>query len=317
VAEIGTDIYRAAALLNAGECVAIPTETVYGLAANALAPAAVNSIFRIKNRPDFDPLILHAGSMEAALTWGKHWPDVAINLAKAFWPGPLTLVVPRAESLPLSLSSGLDTVGIRVPRHPLTQALLQLLDFPLAAPSANPFGYVSPTSAQHVQNSLGEKITYILDGGSCAVGVESTIVAFPNNKPLLLRHGGIPKEDIESVAGKVDELLHSSSRPQAPGMLSSHYAPRVPLAKYNGEPGNPNEALLSLYGKVNAAGFAKVKVLSPNTDVFEAARNLYAYLRELDTPEIQQIRVEMPGMHGLERALYDRLIRAVSPISEH
>jgi L-threonylcarbamoyladenylate synthase len=316
VAEIGTDINIAAALLRSGECVAIPTETVYGLAANALNEEAVSSVFRIKNRPDFDPLIVHCGSLEAAMYWGSHWPAEAIKLAEKFWPGPLTLVVPRSKKLPLSISSGLDTVGIRVPNHELTLKLLKSLDFPLAAPSANPFGYVSPTTAMHVQNNLGGRIPYILDGGSCAVGVESAIVAFPEQGPILLRHGGIPKEEIEKCIGPVMEQLHSSSSPKAPGMLSCHYAPSVPVKVFEGSTGKPGEALLSLYGNSNSAGFDTIKTLSQGGDVFEAARNLYAYLRELDRKDIECIYVEMPGKEGLERALYDRLLRAVSTYNE-
>jgi L-threonylcarbamoyladenylate synthase len=230
MAIIGTDIIQAKQLLEQGKLVAIPTETVYGLAGNALNPDAVLSIFKTKNRPSFDPLIVHTDSIEKIERWVKKIPTPLKTLASQVWPGPLTILLPKKEIIPDLVTAGLESVAIRIPNHPLTLSLLQSLDFPLAAPSANPFCYISPTQAEHVNQQLGGLIPYILDGGACQIGIESTIVAWENNQLHVLRLGGLSVEAIENLSQqKVQLQLNQSSNPQAPGMLKSHYAPLKPL----------------------------------------------------------------------------------------
>ena len=229
MAEIGVDIEQAAAFLRLGKLVAIPTETVYGLAGNALDVKAVSSIFQTKNRPSFDPLILHVASLEQVSPFVSEFPEKLKRLAEAFWPGPLTVLLPRKASVPDLVTSGLDRVAVRVPNHPLTLALLAQLDFPLAAPSANPFGYISPTQAAHVAAQLGLQIPYILDGGACAVGLESTIVGMEGEQVVIYRLGGLELSEIESLVGQVTVQAPSTSTPSAPGQLASHYAPRKPI----------------------------------------------------------------------------------------
>ena len=223
MALIGQDISQAKRVLDEGELVAIPTETVYGLAGNALNPVAVASIFETKNRPSFDPLIVHIPSLDVAENYVIDIPDPLRKLAEQFWPGPLTLLLPRKNTIPDIVTSGLERVAIRVPDHSLTLELLSQLDFPLAAPSANPFGYISPTSPQHVDAQLGERISYILDGGKCRVGLESTIVGMEENEIVVYRLGGLEISEIERIVGEVTVKSHSSSNPQFPGLRSLLY----------------------------------------------------------------------------------------------
>jgi len=312
-ARIGTDLAAATALLREGEPVAIPTETVYGLAANAFDEAAVLKIFLAKERPAFDPLIVHIGRKEAVHAIARELPPGAEALMDSFWPGPLTLVLPKREVIPDIVTSGLDTVGVRMPAHPLTRELLHLLDFPLAAPSANPFGYVSPTTAQHVADQLGGKIPYIVDGGPCAVGVESTIIGWEHGRWVLYRAGGIPLEAIEEVIGTVEPAV-KQVLPAAPGMLASHYAPRKPV--YVGDV----HLLLQAHAgrRVAVIGFRtsypayRSEVLSSKGDPAEAARHLFAVLRELDTSDADVILAEVFPDEGLGRAINDRLRRAAA-----
>ncbi|MDH5599641.1 MAG: L-threonylcarbamoyladenylate synthase, partial [Cyclobacteriaceae bacterium] len=226
--KIGKNIELAASLLQKGEVVAIPTETVYGLAANAFNSKAVAQIFEVKNRPAFDPLIVHIGDRSMLKKIVRKIPVRAEKLMDEFWPGPLTLVLEKDSSVPDIVTSGLPTVGVRMPAHSVSLSLLQSLDFPLAAPSANPFGFVSPTTPEHVSSQLGDKIPYILDGGDCSVGIESTIVGFEGDDVIVYRLGGLSVEEIEAVTGKV-EIRISSSSPKAPGMLIKHYSPGKPL----------------------------------------------------------------------------------------
>lgn len=312
---IGTDIDKASALLRQGQLVAIPTETVYGLAANAFDNKAVLSIFETKNRPTFDPLIVHAHSLESLSRYVIDLPEAARKLAETFWPGPLTLVLPKVPLIADLVTAGLPTVAIRVPNHPLTLQLLRSLDFPLAAPSANPFGYISPTAASHVAAQLGEAVPYILDGGECQIGIESTIVGFQEGKPVVLRLGGLSLEAIESVIGPVTTILHSSSNPLAPGMLKSHYAPRKPL--YLGtrdqvlqHAAKPDVGGLFFRDSVDLSGLANSLVLSPGGDYREAAYHLFRYLRHLDTLPVHEIWVERLPDEDLGRAINDRLLRA-------
>jgi L-threonylcarbamoyladenylate synthase len=291
--------------------VAIPTETVYGLAANGFDPQAIGKIFEAKNRPSFDPLILHIASVDRLEKVAEEVPEMAKKLAKAFWPGPLTLILKKKSLVPDLATSGMDTVGIRIPRHPMTLDLLESLDFPLAAPSANPFGYISPTSADHVYRQMSGKIPYVLDGGPSIIGLESTIVDISSGSPRILRKGGIPIEQIERVIGKVEVNEQSSSNPRAPGMLESHYAPRVPLLL-----GNINELVEENPGKeFRVLGFAstyghKGYALSPSGDLNEAAQNLFSYMRRLDSEKIDVIFAEPVPEQGLGRAINDRLRRA-------
>ena len=317
MATIGQDIQQAKQLLEKGELVAIPTETVYGLAGNALDSTTVAKIFQVKNRPSFDPLIVHVSSLKAAHSFVVGIPRQAEQLVRRFWPGPLTLLLAKKEIIPDLVTAGLDRVGIRCPDHPLTQALLEQITFPLAAPSANPFGYVSPTSAQHVQDQLGEKISYILDGGRCRIGIESTIVGWEDQQPVIYRLGGVSLEQIESVIGKVNVRAHSTSQPQAPGQLKSHYAPRKKfllgdiqeLAKKH-----PVDScgILSFQNNVTGISSDFHLILSSSGDLNEAARNLFFMLRQFDNMNIDIVLAEEVPNVGLGRAINDRLRRAAS-----
>lgn len=314
---IGVNVEEARKTLLKGGLVGIPTETVYGLGANGFSSESVLKIFKAKERPHFDPLILHFNSIDAVHTAVSDFPEKARLLAEKYWPGPLTLVLPKKEIVPDEVTSGLDSVAVRVPNHPLTLELLDLLPFPLAAPSANPFGYISPTSAQHVKDQLGEKIDYILDGGECTVGVESTIVSFLLAKPIILREGGLSREKIEAVIGSVNVQKSSSSRPIAPGMLESHYAPKVPLTLVPNlkeylkqSPIKENAALLCFREALSHENCTRCIVLSQQGDVAEAAANLFKTLRELDNTQINHIYAEMVENVGIGRAVNDRLKRA-------
>jgi len=315
MAEIGKDITRASQLLTAGELVAIPTETVYGLAGNALNQAAVAKIFTAKNRPSFDPLIVHVLSYEKAGECVKEIPDVAKELIDRFWPGPLTLLLKKNKQIPDLITAGMDTIGIRCPNHPLTISLLEQLDFPLAAPSANPFGYVSPTTPTHVNEQLGSKIQYILDGGSCEVGIESTVLGFEEGKPVIYRFGGLSQEKIEAVIGKVGSRIESTSNPKSPGQSISHYAPFKKVLL-----GNLKElvkttdgqvcGILTFQNTVKGVNRKHQFVLSPAGNLEEAAQNLFSALRELDKMKIEVILAEEVPDVGLGKAINDRLRRA-------
>jgi L-threonylcarbamoyladenylate synthase len=312
LSNIGTDITKASALLRAGETVAIPTETVYGLAANALDTKAVIKIFEAKNRPLFDPLIIHVAGTAHFERYCQNIPGIAYRLAEKFSPGPLTLLLDKKDIVPDLVTSGLPQVAIRVPRHPLTLELLNSIDFPLAAPSANPFGYISPTTAKHVEEQLGEKIPYILDGGPCEVGVESTIIGFENNKIIVYRLGGLAVEELNAFA-ETELRINQASDPKAPGQLKSHYAPRKPMLL-----GNVEELLRLNAGKKSAIlSFQKkytdtTKQLSPLGDMQEAAHNLFAYMRELDAGNADLIIAERFPDSFLGRAINDRLERAAA-----
>lgn len=320
--QTGTDLATAQRLLEAGQLVGIPTETVYGLAANAFDADAVAQIFQTKNRPAFDPLIVHSDSLTRMEPFLGDIPDAARLLADAFWPGPLTLLLPRQPTIPDLVTSGLPTVGVRVPNHPLTLDLLRALPFPVAAPSANPFGYLSPTTAQHVSDQLGGQIPYILDGGPCSVGVESTIVSFDEERPAILRLGGITVDQIEAVIGPVSVRNHSTDNPAAPGMLTHHYAPREPLVLVSGRQISDGSRLSqSAFSGAGALVFQDLlleipaqnqMVLSPDGDLGEAARNLFAHLRALDALPIDIIYAELLPETGLGRAINDRLRRAAA-----
>jgi L-threonylcarbamoyladenylate synthase len=331
MAQIDTDVQRASEWLRKGEPVAIPTETVYGLAANAFDEAAVLKIFQTKNRPSFDPLIVHVRDRAQVDQVVAYVSPEAEALMTAFWPGPLTLVLPKHPRVSDIVTSGLNTVGVRMPAHPLALELLRSLDFPLAAPSANPFGYVSPTTALHVADQLGDVIPYILDGGPCTVGVESTIIGWeadltrhtshltPHTPHLTLhtstcvlyRAGGIPIEAIEAVIGKVG-AAQRSVLPVAPGMIESHYAPRKRVIV------GDVQALLKQHADKRCAVIAfnkhyaswRCETLSSTGDLNEAARGLFAALRALDASDAELILAEVFPDVGLGRAINDRLRRA-------
>ncbi|MGN6647066.1 MAG: L-threonylcarbamoyladenylate synthase [Cytophaga sp.] len=313
MSHIGSEILQAKSILEAGKAVAIPTETVYGLAANALDAKAVAQIFSIKKRPTFDPLIVHTHSLEALQSFVLEIPEAAHLLANAFWPGPLTLLLPKKPAIPDLVTSGLERVAIRIPNHPLTLRLLQSLDFPLAAPSANPFGYISPTTAQHVADQLGGDIEYILDGGAASIGVESTIVGWENGIATVLRVGGLSIDAIEEVIGPVQVQAVSSSNPAAPGMLKSHYAPRIPMRA-----GNIAEMIKEYSGKkIAILSFQQAYpttainyILSESGNLNEAAQHLFAAMRELDGTDADIILTEFVPATGLGLAINDRLKRA-------
>lgn len=315
---IESSIDPAKFLLEKGEVVAIPTETVYGLAANAYNSAAIEKIFEIKRRPHYDPLIVHTSSLQKVENFVTALPDQAYLLGETFWPGPLTMLLPKQSIIPDIVTSGLPRVGVRIPRHPLTLSLLETLSFPLAAPSANPFGYISPTTSAHVAAQLGDKIPFILDGGSCKVGLESTIVGWEEGEPIVYRPGGIPIEALNEVLGIDIKVKPSTDQPQAPGMLSSHYAPLKPLFVCHDLP-----ALIkkNAHKKVGLLTFSKLYpdiapelqiILSEKGDLQEAAQRLFASLRQLDAMECDIILAEfLPDKH-LGHSINERLVRAAA-----
>lgn len=309
---------EAAAYLKNGQLVAIPTETVYGLAADATNTEAVAQIFAAKNRPAFDPLIVHLAGAEQMEKYAEYIPDAALKLAEAAWPGPLTIVLNKSKLIPDLVTSGHQTVGLRVPNHPLTLALLREISFPVAAPSANPFGFVSPTSAAHVQAQLGEKIPCILDGGNSQVGIESTIVDFSNNQRKVLRLGGMSLEQLQDVLGEQLSVQTSSSNPNAPGMLTAHYNPGKKIvvgknvAELAAKFSTSNVGILAFTTPVAGVNFANQRVLSPSGNLAEAAQNLFAHLRDFNTIQVDVVLAEWVPNHGLGRAINDRLKRAAA-----
>lgn len=312
MASIGKSIETASEFLKKGQLVAIPTETVYGLAANALDSTAVAGVFEAKNRPVFDPLIVHTHSVLKAHDYVKSIPEPLLKLANAFWPGPLTLLLEKKALVPDLVTSGLDRVAIRVPNHALTLELLRSIDFPLAAPSANPFGYVSPTTPEHVNKQLGDKVAYILDGGPCEVGIESTIIGKEENEVCVYRLGGLAIEEIEKIVGKVNLKINSSSNPAAPGQLKSHYAPMKQLIL-----GDVKEnlklyknAAVIYFGEKNFDNVGAEYNLSPTKKLKEAAANLFSALRMMDESKADVILCELLPEEGLGRAINDRLKRA-------
>lgn len=304
---VDVTISEAAERLKAGDIVAFPTETVYGLGADATNAAAVAKIFAAKGRPDFNPLISHIA--ETAQLDGLVVADSrARRLAEAFWPGALTLVLPRAAGCPVAdaVSAGLPSLALRMPAHPLARELLRLVGRPVAAPSANRSGHVSPTTAQHVRDSLGPEIA-ILDGGACPVGLESTVIGLAGERPVLLRPGGIAAEAIEGVLGE-KLAAPADAKLQSPGMLLKHYAPRLPV-RLDAVAAGEKEGLLS-FGPA-LPGFAAVYPLSERADLAEAASRLYAGLHALDrTAGLAGIAVMPIPAHGLGAAINDRLTRA-------
>jgi len=308
-------IFRAVALLREGQVIGLPTETVYGLAADALNPAALARIFEVKQRPLFDPLIIHYADMAGAFDLAKQVPSIARELAQRFWPGPLTLVMLKTDAVPDLATSGLPNVALRVPAHPVAQALLRAYAGPLAAPSANRFGRISPTDAQAVWAELGDAVPLILDGGPCAVGLESTVLDLSGLKPVLLRAGGVPVEEIEALIGPVERANAARERPLAPGQLKHHYAPRKRLRLVPDPSGIPSRSDIGLlvFGSPLWADTAPcvIENLSPTSDLREAAVNFFRALRALDDdPRVSELYATPLPLHGLGLAINERLERA-------
>lgn len=322
----GTDIAHAARVLRAGGLVAFPTETVYGLGADASSDAAVAKVFATKGRPRAHPLIVHLAEPDLD-GWAREIPDAARALARAFWPGPLTIILRRGPKVADATTGGADTVGLRVPAHPMARELLRAFGGGVAAPSANRFGAVSPTTADHVEKDLGGDVDYILDGGACDVGVESTIVDLSRGQPVLLRPGGLAREDVERIVGPLAQA--DASAPAAPGTLASHYAPRAKVIAV-GVIQVP-AAIAAVRAREGAA--ARVAVLAPAgafalwpaealaraeqralpDDVAGMARDLYAALRDLDASGVDVVIAALPPAAGLGEAVGDRLLRAAGP----
>lgn len=311
------NILKAAELIKGGNLVAFPTETVYGLGADGLNPLAAAKIFEAKRRPTFNPLILHISNLEQLEKISESDNPNIKKLIDKFWPGPLTLVLPKKDIVPDIVTAGNETVAIRMPNHPTALELIDLVGNPIAAPSANTFGRLSPTTAQHVVNQLGNKVDLILDGGTCTVGIESTIIAILENRAILLRPGGTAAEDIEIIIGPLDKDINtSSSQPISPGQLPYHYAPKIPIhfmsnmAKEKFDPGRKG-LLLFTDKKVNYS-FKIIRVLTHNSDLREAAANLFSYLHEMESTGIDEIYVERVPEVGLGIAIMDRLKKAAN-----
>lgn len=313
---ISKDISRAIELLKANKVVAIPTETVYGLAGNIYSKEAINSIFTTKKRPFFNPLIVHIPSASDLENIASYVPEKAKLLAKAFWPGSLTMVLKKQTTIPDLITAGKDTVAVRVPNHSLTLKLLDKLPFPLAAPSANPFGSISPTKPEHVENYFKNEIEMVLDGGACTNGIESTIVGFENDEPIIYRLGALALEDIEAVVGKVIIKNKKEQSPDAPGMLERHYAPTTrtyltsnvveEIKKHSGK----RIGLLIFKDGFKDANVTTQIILSPTGNMTEAASKLYDAMHELDREYLDVIIAERFPDIELGKSINDRLQRA-------
>ena len=317
-----TSIANAVKRLRAGDLVAFPTETVYGLGADATNTAAVAQIFSVKQRPEFNPLISHVASRDAAFELGIE-TSIAASLANAFWPGPLTLILRRKAQCPVALlaTAGLDKIGIRVPAHKGTQSLLHAFGKPLAAPSANPSGQISPSTVDHVIQGLGKNVGFILDGGPCKSGLESTIIDCTGQKACLLRPGGITREAVATALAEagldptitIANPLDDNTRPIAPGQLTSHYAPRATL-RMAAEIWRQGEELIG-FGKIHGAGKLRLN-LSPSGNLIEAAANLFSMLHAADATSTKMIAIAPIPNVGLGEAINDRLLRASAPRPE-
>lgn len=317
-AELIDDVDLAAQALRAGRLVAFATETVYGLGGNALDVEAVARIFAAKQRPTFDPLIVHLHQATEVEHLVREISPLARQLMERFWPGPLTLVLPKQDCVPDLVTAGLPSVAVRVPDHPQARELIRRSGVPVAAPSANPFGRISPTTAQHVLDSLGDQIDFVLDGGACRVGVESTVLQLDGDgPPRLLRPGGLSQETLEEITGPLTRAAppqaHSPTGLPGPGMLDQHYAPRTPLFLFEAwdkVPPGPATGVLAFQSVPHPERFGMVEVLSPQGSLSEAAARFFAALRRLDAAPVTTIYAQPFPEEGLGRALNDRLIRA-------
>ncbi|TXD49634.1 L-threonylcarbamoyladenylate synthase [Polaribacter sp. IC073] len=312
---ISKDIQKAVALLTNEQLVAIPTETVYGLAGNIFSEKAIKSIFSTKKRPFFNPLIVHIPSVDSLEAIATHIPEKAKLLAAAFWPGPMTLVLKKSKNIPDIITAGKDTVAVRVPDHPVTLELLRQLPFPLAAPSANPFGSISPTEPAHVERYFKNDIQMVLDGGACSNGIESTIIGFENEEPIIYRLGALALEDIEAVVGRMNIKNKEEISPDAPGMLARHYAPKTrtflvddvasEVKKHLGK----KIGVLVFKNSLENSSLTEI-VLSKNGSIQEAASRLYAAMHTLDSKNLDIIIAEKFPEFGLGNSINDRLQRA-------
>jgi L-threonylcarbamoyladenylate synthase len=313
---ISSDISKAIEILNNEDVIAIPTETVYGLAGNIYSEKAIRKIFQVKQRPFFNPLIVHIESIDKIDEVVSEFPPKAQKLAEAFWPGSLTLILPKKSNIPDVITAGKDTVGVRVPNHPITLSLLKQLSFPLAAPSANPFNRISPTSSLHVEAYFKNSISMVLEGGECKNGIESTIIGFENNEALLYRLGSISIEEIEKLIGKIQVKNKSETTPTAPGMLAKHYAPRTKtylvtdVEKFIRGFENKRIGILRFKDQMNASSIEHLEVLSKSGDLKEAASKLYNTLHKLDSLNLDMIVAERFPDFGLGKSINDRLERA-------
>jgi len=312
---IGDDIQKAIGFLKEGNVVALPTETVYGLAANALNAEAIAKVYSVKNRPSLNPLIVHVSNFEEAKKYVTNFPDDAEKLAEAFWPGPLTLLLPKNELIQDIVTAGSNLVALRVPNHPKTLEVLNQLDFPLVAPSANPYQFISPTEAAHVEDQLGDKIPYILDGGPCKFGIESSIVGFKDGEPLIFRLGSLSVEKISKAINKTVRLNTSDGNAVAPGMQKLHYAPSKKfflgnLIQLTTIFKSKKLGVLSFSKPIKGNNIVLNKVLSPKENIAEAGSNLFAYLRELEKADVDAIVSERVPSNGIGNAINDRLERA-------
>lgn len=306
------EIEHAAMLLRDGKLVAFPTETVYGLGANALDAEAVARIFEAKGRPTSSPIIVHVSNFEMVRSVAAEWPPAAHALATKFWPGPLTLVLKKTSAVPTLVTAGLNTVGVRMPSHPVALALIEAVKMPIAAPSANRFAQLSPTTAEHVRQALGDRVDYILDGGACAVGIESTVLSLADGTPVLLRPGGISRAQIEAVIGPVSQLLDTTAEAHpAPGMHPRHYSPRTRLilVRNGAVPERGNGAYLQL--NISPSREVRTLVLMP-ADPAEYAASLYRILHDLDLLGCDWIAVDTPHNDPEWDAIRDRLTRAAT-----
>jgi len=331
------DLAKAARALREGKLVAIPTETVYGLGANAYDERAVARVFEAKARPTFDPLIVHIARIEDLNEVAREVPPSARALANALWPGPLTMILPKKPEIPDIVTAGLPTVAVRFPKHAIAQRIIALAGVPVAAPSANPFGYISPTTAKHVIAMLGDKVDFIVDGGPCDVGVESTVIDMTGTSPVILRPGGMAAESIEAIIGQVSiqtqagrstETPGTASVPEkgfaSPGQTSSHYAPSTPLYLFDAdslprsakESEIPHHSVALVFDSIRAKElesyhvFEHVVALAPSGDMREAAARLFSLLHEFDARGYEAIFAERVPETGLGRAINDRLYRA-------
>lgn len=313
---ISNDISRAVDLLSQEAVVAIPTETVYGLAGNIYSEKAIRSIFEIKQRPLFNPLIVHLHSIEQISDIVSYFPPKAKLLAEAFWPGPLTLVLKKQSNIPDLITAGKDTVAVRIPNHPVTLQLLKALSFPLAAPSANPFNRISPTSAQHVERYFKDLIPMVLEGGPCQNGLESSIVGFEHDEPILYRLGAISLEELERVVGSMAVKNRNEQAPQAPGMLAKHYAPKTKtylvsdIAPFVAIHPDKTIGVLSFSELFEAPNIKHIEILSKSGDLREAASKLYRALHTLDDFHLDMIVAQRFPDQGLGTSINDRLERA-------
>lgn len=313
---ISKDIAKAVALLNAEEIIAIPTETVYGLAGNIFSEKAIRAIFETKKRPFFNPLIVHISDADKLSEIVTYIPEKAKLLADALWPGPLTLVLPKQSTIPDIITAGKDTVAVRVPNHPLTLDLLRQLPFPLAAPSANPFGSISPTKAAHVETYFKDHIKMVLDGGACKSGIESTIIGFEDEQPIIYRLGSTSIEALEAIVGKIKIKNKKEEAPEAPGMLARHYAPKTKTILVANVAESlklhPNKAIgiLVFHSEIIADTLKSQIVLSKDSDMAEAASKLYDALHRLDDLDLDLIIAEKFPDFGLGKSINDRLYRA-------